>query len=152
MTRTAVVPLAEVYGLRWSVLRPGRPRESAVFAEDAAPGTFHVAAYDGEGPEVLACVSVFPDPFEGARDAYRFRGMASAPAARGLGFGAAVLEAAAAEAAARGADLLWCNGRMDAGGFYLRQGFGTVGDTFVVEGFGAHRVFTRATSPAGHAA
>jgi GNAT superfamily N-acetyltransferase len=148
--RTAVVPLAEVYELRWSVLRPGLPRESAAFSEDDDPATFHMAAYaDGSPtvPTVVACITVFPDPLPGtstrtststSTTAYRFRGMASAPEARGRGYGAAVLRAATTEAASRGAGLLWCNGRSEAIGFYKSQGYAVVGEEFVIEGVGPH--------------
>ncbi|WP_326599170.1 GNAT family N-acetyltransferase [Streptomyces sp. NBC_01803] len=158
--RTAVVPLPEIRDLRWSVLRPGLPRETAEFAEDGRPGTLHLAAYEDDGPEVLACLTLFPDPLPaglrsadetrsggearsggGERVAYRFRGMASAPAVRGKGYGAAVLAGAARQAAERGAGVLWCNGRTVARGFYERHGFAVVGGEFVIEGVGPHVVF-----------
>ncbi|MFP8964690.1 hypothetical protein ACLIYP_29605, partial [Streptomyces nanhaiensis] len=100
--RTAPVPVSEILDLRWEVLRPGLPREAAVFPEDGDPAAFHIASYEGDAPEVLGCGTFFPEPFPGpssgpppdpAATAYRFRGMASAPAARGRGHGAAVLRA-----------------------------------------------------------
>ncbi|MGK5530584.1 GNAT family N-acetyltransferase [Streptomyces sp. URMC 129] len=148
--RTAVVPLSAIYELRRAVLRPGLPPESAAFAEDALPGTLHLAAYEGDDPEVLACVTLFPEPLPGDdRPAHRFRGMASAPAARGRGYGAAVLAGAAREAAARGAALLWCNGRAAARGFYERHGFGIVGGEFDIAGVGPHFVFVAEVDKAG---
>ncbi|NUS58194.1 MAG: hypothetical protein HOV66_25590, partial [Streptomycetaceae bacterium] len=44
--RIEPVPVAEIFDLRWSVLRAGLPRETAVYPEDALPDTFHLAAYD----------------------------------------------------------------------------------------------------------
>lgn len=103
--RTAVVPVREIFDLRWEVLRPGLPRESAVFPQDALPDAFHIAAYDagGAGTEVLGCGSFFPEPYPDAGPAvaaYRIRGMASLARVRGRGYGAAVLEAGTREAAA----------------------------------------------------
>ncbi|RBM19040.1 GNAT family N-acetyltransferase [Streptomyces sp. PT12] len=142
--RTEVVPRDAVLDLRWRVLRPGHPRNAAEFAEDAREDTYHLAAFDGEGAEVLACVSLFPEPLPGdPRVAHRIRGMASAPAVRGRGFGAALLGAAGTEAALRGAELLWCNGRVEAVGFYVRHGFSVVGEEFVIEGVGPHHVMAR---------
>jgi GNAT superfamily N-acetyltransferase len=147
--RTAVVPAAQVLGLRHAVLRPGLPREAAVFPEDGLPDAVHVAAYDGEGTEVLGCGSFFPEPFPHAHDedlhgtAFRIRGMASDPAARGRGFGAAVLAAGEAEARRRGAEVMWCNGRTVARGFYERHGYGISGREFVIDGVGPHFVFVR---------
>ncbi|RMI39158.1 GNAT family N-acetyltransferase [Streptomyces triticirhizae] len=156
--RTSVVDVPEILPLRWSVLRPGLPVESAEFAEDARPDTVHLAAYAPEGAGVLACVTLFPDPFPEAfagelpgepGPAWRFRGMASDPAVRGRGYGAAVLDAASEVAAERGAALLWCNGRTEARGFYERQGFAVVGEEFVIEGVGPHLVLARKTALSG---
>lgn len=139
--RTAVVPVEEIFALRWAVLRTGMPREAAVYPEDALADAFHVAAYDDEG-RVRACVTFFPDPLPGeAATAYRFRGMGSAPEVRGLGFGAGALRAGLREAAARGAQLAWCNGRTSATGFYEHFGFTAVGEEFVLEPSGPHFVF-----------
>ncbi|MER0244437.1 GNAT family N-acetyltransferase [Streptomyces sp. HSW2009] len=183
---TSVVPVSEIFELRWSVLRPGLPRATAAFPEDGAAGVFHLAAYPSAAPDgqagagappaapphppgdavpydalaappahtpPLACATFFPDPLPPAADAraprtrtatgasYRFRGLASAPAARGLGYGAAVLRAGLAEAAARGARWVWCNGRTGARDFYERQGFTAVGEEFDLAPSGRHLVF-----------
>ncbi|AXK34769.1 N-acetyltransferase [Streptomyces armeniacus] len=168
--RTAVVPVGEIFALRWGVLRGGLPRESAVFAEDEDPDAFHLAAY---GPDTapLGCGSFFREPFTGAPGAqrppdahapapdaeaataadtataadaaYRIRGMATAEQARGRGYGTAVLRAGVVEAVARGARLLWCTGRTDARGFYERHGFAVSGAEFVIEGVGPHVVLVR---------
>ncbi|MER7396498.1 GNAT family N-acetyltransferase [Streptomyces sp. NPDC000151] len=139
--RTNAVPRAEIFDLRRSVLRPGLPAEAALYPEDADPGVFHMAAYDGDA--VAACATFFPDPVPGeeAVPAYRFRGMASSPEARGRGFGAAVLRAGVEEAARRGAERVWCNGRVAARGFYKRMGFTTDGETFEIAPSGAHHRF-----------
>lgn len=143
--RTAVVPVEEIFELRWRVLRPGLPRKSAIFLEDGHPLAFHMAAYgdggDG-GDEVVACVTLFPEqlPGDGAI-AYRIRGMASAPEVRGRGYGAALLHAALEQARQRGAELVWCNGRTSARGFWEGQGFMAVGEEFVLEPAGPHFLF-----------
>lgn len=151
--RTALVPATEVLALRHAVLRPGHPVSSAVFAEDTAPGTFHIAAYAAEDAgkkAVLACVTFLPEPVPGTGEAaYRFRGMASDPAVRGLGYGTAVLRAGLAEAAARGAGLVWCNGRTSARGFYEHHGFTARGEEFTVPDIGPHFVFTIKLSGGG---
>ncbi|MDJ0344654.1 GNAT family N-acetyltransferase [Streptomyces sp. H10-C2] len=139
--RTAVVPVEEIFALRWAVLRTGLPRESAVYPEDSREPAFHIAAYDDEGA-VQACVTFFPDPLRGeGAAAYRFRGMGSAPEVRGQGYGAAVLRAGLVEATARGAELVWCNGRTSAQGFYEHLGFTVTGEEFVIEPSGPHFIF-----------
>jgi GNAT superfamily N-acetyltransferase len=147
-SRTKIVPVCEIFALRWAVLRTGLPRETAVYPEDGQEGTFHVAAYDDAGT-VAGCVTFFPEPFpretafpgEAAAPAYRFRGVAGAPEPRGQGYGAAVLHAGLAEAAARGARLAWCNGRTSARGFYEHQGFTATGEEFEIAPIGPHHVF-----------
>jgi predicted GNAT family N-acyltransferase len=139
--RTAVVPLEEIFELRRDVLRPGRPRETAAFIEDGHPAVFHIAAYEPDGT-LAACATFFPEQLPGEpAHAYRLRGMASAPAVRGQGYGAGVLRAGMDEARARGAELVWCNGRSAARGFYERQGFAAVGEEFQLEPAGPHHVF-----------
>ncbi|MEV6107894.1 GNAT family N-acetyltransferase [Streptomyces sp. NPDC051940] len=138
--RTAEVPVADIIPLRWAVLRPGMPRESALFAEDDAPGAFHMAAYTDDG-EVGAVVSFCPEqlPGEDAK-AYRFRGMASEPALRGQGYGEAVLRAGLKAAADRGAEVVWCNARSVARGFYEKYGFEVRGEEFEIPTVGLHWV------------
>jgi GNAT superfamily N-acetyltransferase len=147
--RTAVVPVEEIFPLRWAVLRTGMPREAAVYPEDARADTFHIAAYDDAGG-VQGCVTFFPDPLPDlvgaarpgeAASAYRFRGMGSDLRVRGAGYGAAALRAGLREAAARGAQAAWCNGRTSATGFYQHFGFTVVGEEFVLEPSGPHYMF-----------
>ncbi|WP_329131775.1 GNAT family N-acetyltransferase [Streptomyces sp. NBC_01476] len=139
--RTAVVPVEEIFALRWAVLRTGMPRETAVYPEDSRGDTFHIAVYDDAGA-VKGCVTFFPDPLPGDTAlAYRFRGMGSSPEVRGQGFGAAALNAGLREAAARGAALGWCNGRVSATGFYEHLGFTATGEEFSIQPSGPHYVF-----------
>jgi GNAT superfamily N-acetyltransferase len=152
---TAVVPVQEIFDLRWRVLRPGLPRESAIFHEDGHPLAFHMAAYaddahdgdahgDGGGGErePVACVTLFPEQMPGRTAvAYRIRGMASAPEVRGRGYGAALLHAALEQTRQRGAELVWCTGRTSARGFWEKQGFTAVGEEFVLEPAGPHYLF-----------
>jgi GNAT superfamily N-acetyltransferase len=141
VSRTAVVSVEEIFALRWAVLRTGMPRETAVYPEDAREDVFHTAAYDESGA-VLGCATFFPDQLPGeAAPAYRFRGMGSAPDVRGQGFGAAALTAGLRECGARGAGLVWCNGRISATGFYEHLGFTAIGGEFTVEPSGPHYVF-----------
>jgi GNAT superfamily N-acetyltransferase len=139
--RTAVVPVEEIFALRWAVLRTGMPRETAVYPEDSRGDAFHIAVFDDEGV-VKGCATFFPDSLPGeSAPAYRFRGMGSSPEVRGQGYGAAALTAGLRECAARGAQLVWCNGRVAAGGFYERLGFSAVGEEFILEPSGRHFIF-----------
>jgi len=41
-------------------------------------------------------------------------------------------------------DLLWCNARTSASGFYTRLGFAVVGEAFELPGIGPHHLMHRA--------
>ncbi|GGO80621.1 GNAT family N-acetyltransferase [Wenjunlia tyrosinilytica] len=140
--RTAVTSLADIFDLRHQVLRTGMPAEAAHYPEDARPDTFHLAAWDEQG-RVVGCVTFFPDPWDGApgATAYRFRGMGTAPEVRGQGYGAALIAAGIGAAAERGAEVVWCNGRTSARGFYERAGFTAVGEEFELAPSGPHYIF-----------
>ena len=123
--------------LRRSVLRPQFSPEAALPGDDL-PYTIHLAAFDGSSL-VSACM-ILPQPCEWqpGRPAWRLRSMATEPAVRRTGAGAAVVRAAAEVARDRGAELLWCRARQPAIGFYQRCGWQLHGEPFTTE-YGPHR-------------
>jgi GNAT superfamily N-acetyltransferase len=132
--------LAEILALRHAVLRPGLPRESAVFDGDDAPSTRHYGAVVAR--EAVGCLSFMRRDRDGP--AHQLRGMATAASARGTGVGRALLafadEALVAETGICG---LWCNARVESIGFYERMGWEVVSEVFDVPGVGPHRVMVR---------
>jgi GNAT superfamily N-acetyltransferase len=110
-------------------------------------GAFAVGAFDGE--ELIAVGFVAPD---GELGAWRVRGMATAPHARGRGAGTLVLEALLRHATTRGAQRIWCNARTPARSLYERAGLSVVSEAFEIPDIGPHYVMeltrglTRATS------
>jgi predicted N-acetyltransferase YhbS len=131
----------EILPVRHAVLRPNLPIETAMYAEDAYPEIFHLAGR-GDNGEVVSCVTFFPEALDGA-PAWRFRGMATLPEHRGRGLGGELLRAGVAEAARRGARLVWCNGRSGATAFYVRHGFAVRGEEFDIAPIGPHYLFVR---------
>jgi GNAT superfamily N-acetyltransferase len=116
--------------LRHAVLRPGLSPTSSVYEQDLA--AVHIGAWDGD--DIVGCAAVFADPWPGpppVPDAWRLRGMAVDPTRQGQGIGGLVLAAAIEAARDAGAPLLWANGRSRALPFYLRHGWGVVGEEFV---------------------
>jgi predicted GNAT family N-acyltransferase len=130
------VPLDVVLPLRSAVLRGGGP---AGMPGDDDPATVHLAARTADR-EVLgvARLSPAPCPWREAGAPWQLRGMATAPSARGGGVGRALLDAALALVAARGGDLLWCDARTTAAGFYERHGFAVVAGPYDKPGIGPH--------------
>jgi GNAT superfamily N-acetyltransferase len=128
---------AETRSLRHAILRPHHPLEELAAHEGA--GTFAVGAFDGD--ELIAVGLVAP---AGEPGAWRVRGMASAPHARGRGAGTAVLAALLEHAKSHGALRVWCNARTPARSFYERAGFRVVSDEFELPDIGPHVVMERA--------
>jgi predicted GNAT family N-acyltransferase len=130
---------AEVtYELRRAVLRPGGG--DVVWAGDEDPATFHLAARTADG-SVVGVVRFSPAPCPWRADArapWQLRGMATDPAVRGSGAGRALVVAGTAAVAARGGDLVWCDARTAAVGFYELMGFTVVSEPFDKPGIGPH--------------
>lgn len=124
---------AELIDLRHRVLRDGRPRATAHFEGDDEPTARHwTATHDGE---VIGVVTVLARPFpDGDGPVWQLRGMATSPAWRGRGVGAALLSAVEAEVG----EPIWCNARTSASGFYARHGWHAVGETFEIPAVGPH--------------
>jgi GNAT superfamily N-acetyltransferase len=125
--------------LRHAILRPGRPRETAIFPGDDAATSRHFGAYVGERLVGVATIHYVPlldrpdfDP------AYQVRGMATIDEMRGQGAGAALLAACVEEAKHGGGQWLWCNARVGAAGFYERHGFKIQGGIFEIPDVGPH--------------
>ena len=127
------VPIAQTRPLRQAVLRPNDTVEELAGHETA--GSFAVGAFDGD--QLIAVGFVAP---EGGPGAWRIRGMATAPEARGSGAGTAVLEALTGHAIERGASRIWCNARTPARSFYERGGFQVASDEFELPEIGPHYV------------
>ncbi len=127
----------EVIGVRHAVLRPGRPRESAVFSGDDAPLARHWVAVDGGAVVGVASVvpAPMPEPPVSPAPGWQLRGMAVLPSHRGLGVGALLLEAAHRDVA----EPCWCNAREAVEGFYAARGWIPVGPIFDIAGVGPHR-------------
>jgi predicted GNAT family N-acyltransferase len=137
------IETAQTYPLRGAILRPGHPPSESVFPDDDAPETFHLGAFIDE--KLLGVATFFPETasFAPQLRAYRLRGMAVAEAAQGSGLGRALIEAAVRQLEARGAEVLWCNARTSASGFYRNLGFETVSDEFEIPGIGPHFVMQK---------
>lgn len=156
------VAAQRVRPLRAAVLRAGQPLAASVYPEEHLASTVHLAAMSPEG-EVVGCSTWFaeppppevPAPGSGTPPpatpdrAWRLRGMATDPSVRGQGYGAALLLAGMQVAAESGAELVWCNARVVALGFYEAHGFRAVGPVFETAGGIPHRVAWRPVGAAG---
>jgi predicted GNAT family N-acyltransferase len=126
------------YELRGAILRPNGGEVTWAGDEDAE--TFHLAARTPDGRVVgVVRFSSAPCPWRPlATASWQLRGMATDTAVRGSGAGRALLEDGLARVAARGGDLVWCDARTSAAGFYERFGFEVVTGEFDKPGIGPH--------------
>jgi predicted GNAT family N-acyltransferase len=134
----AEVPAEETYALRGAILRPNGG--AITWAGDGDPATFHLAARTEDGAVVgVVRYSPAPCPWRPlARSPWQLRGMATDAAVRGSGAGRALLVEGLARVAERGGDLVWCDARVSAAGFYERMGFSVVTGEFDKPGIGPH--------------
>ncbi|HLM06542.1 MAG TPA: GNAT family N-acetyltransferase [Blastococcus sp.] len=131
------VPAELTYPLRGAVLRPDGGE--ITWAGDEDPATFHLAARSGEQLVGVVRFSPGPCPWRPeARAPWQLRGMATDPAVRGGGAGRALVAEGLARVVARGGDLVWCDARVTAAGFYERMGFAVVTGEFDKPGIGPH--------------
>lgn len=133
IVRVEVVDQSRTRELRRSVLRPQLSVEDALPGDELTDGA-HLGAVDDDGTVACTCF-VYPDPcpWLPGRPAWHLRQMATLPGRRGEGLGRAVVEAAAAHVRAAGAQVLWCDARETARGFYATVGFAEHGDVFTDE-------------------
>jgi predicted GNAT family N-acyltransferase len=125
------------YPLRRAVLRPDGG--DLVWAGDEDPASFHLAALTGDRVVGVVRFSPAPCPWRPDSDApWQLRGMATEPAVRGSGAGKALVVDGLARVRARGGDLVWCDARVPAAGFYERMGFTVVSEEFDKPGIGPH--------------
>jgi GNAT superfamily N-acetyltransferase len=88
-----------------------------------------------EGEQLVAVGLIGP---EGEPGAWRVRGMATEPEARGRGAGTAVLNALLEHARANGARRVWANVRVGARTLYARAGFEVTSEVFEPPDTGPH--------------
>jgi GNAT superfamily N-acetyltransferase len=133
-----VITAADTLPLRLAVLRPNRAATSAQFPGDYDLTARHFGAFrDGQLFGITSLFRVEMTDHPGV-PAFQLRGMATAPQARGLGLGTAIVNACLKFARDEGAELLWCNARISAAEFYAKLGFSTVSSEFDIPTVGSH--------------
>jgi len=133
--------LEEIIALRDAIIIQGTGRASPEFDGDHHETTLHMGAFAGS--RNVGCATFLLSQWESA-PAWQLRGMATATDVRGAGVGAALL--AEAEHVLRNRSpirLLWCNARIFAIGFYLKQGWTIASEEFSTPGIGIQRKMTK---------
>ena len=135
------IPSKQTYPLRLEVLWKHKSSLDECGLEiDDLESTFHVGAFkNGEIVAVGTFLQQQNEKFE-AKNQYRLRAMATSPKVRGENFGKQVIDFALVELKNRGVELLWCDAREVAIGFYEKMGFKTLGDFYEVPIIGKHKL------------
>lgn len=136
-----IITTKETYPLRLEVLWQHKNSLAECKLDiDDLPTTFHVGAFKNK--EIVAIGTFLQqenEKFE-ATNQYRLRAMASSPKVRGENFGKLLIEFAIEELKNRKAELLWCDARKVALGFYEKMGFKIKGDFYEIPIIGPHKL------------
>jgi predicted GNAT family N-acyltransferase len=138
MIQIKEISARETFPIRLEVLRKNiaLPYE---FNGDFDSETFHLGAFkDEELIAVSSYMNASNSNFEGNQ--YQLRGMATLKAYQGFGAGKLMLQQAFLILKERNTKVLWCNARIAAVNFYLKQGFKTFGEKFEISLVGVHYV------------
>ncbi|TGB00704.1 GNAT family N-acetyltransferase [Halobacillus salinus] len=131
---------SEALPLRHEILRPNQSLEDCKYPKDYEEESFHLGVFVEDH---LICVgSFYLEDHSDVPDGkvYRLRGMATWPEYRGQGAGTHLVSKAEEILSNRNADILWCNARTSAQGYYDRLGFKQAGDVFDLPPIGPHVV------------
>lgn len=126
--------------LRHKVLRPNLPISSSVMPLDDHDASVHFCVKKGN--HILSVASFYNESFDSLpnKKAYRLRDMATEPKEQGNGYGSQVLMAAMDYLKQNTTtEILWCNARTTAFGFYENMGFMIVGEEFEIPNIGPHK-------------
>ncbi|OOQ60137.1 GNAT family N-acetyltransferase [Mucilaginibacter pedocola] len=112
--------------LRHEVLYPNQKPNEMGMEEDN--NGYHFAAFKDKW--IVAVVSLFKHESD-----WQFRKFAVAEEVQGQGLGAQLLQYITEFVEREQGELLWCNARLSAIGFYNKFGFSAVGEVFHKNGF-----------------
>ncbi|HEY9082641.1 MAG TPA: GNAT family N-acetyltransferase [Vicingaceae bacterium] len=141
VARVSIISSSETYSLRLEVLwQHKNSLEECKLDIDDMPTTFHVGVFKNN--EIVAIGTFLQQQNEkfDAKNQYRLRAMATSPKVRGENFGKQVIDFALEELKNRKVDLLWCDARKVALGFYEKMGFNILGDFYEVPIIGKHKL------------
>jgi [ribosomal protein S5]-alanine N-acetyltransferase len=127
--------------LRFKVLWPHKPDvESCVIDIDHRSDAIHLGACkDGEIVGVCSLFEMSTPKLSDVRQ-YRLRAMATDPDVRGSGAGRMLVEEALRIVKSGGYNVLWCDARAVALGFYEKLGFSVIDEWYEVPIIGPHKL------------
>ncbi len=141
MNKVDFIHPKETYPLRLKVLWPHLSKlEECGIEVDDKEGTFHVGAFKDDNLVAIGTFLIERNEKFKQKKQYRLRAMASTPEVRGENFGKRVIDFAINYLKSKEVELLWCDARKVALGFYEKMGFNVVGDFYEVRNIGPHKL------------
>ncbi|MDZ4822915.1 MAG: GNAT family N-acetyltransferase [Flavobacteriales bacterium] len=140
-----IISPVQTHSLRHLVLWPHIEREEdCVIDADERKDAIHLATCEGE--RIVSIGSLFEMQSEKialvpgeSKKQYRLRAMATDPEYRGRDCGKLLVEKAIEILREKKIDVLWCDARMGAVGFYKRLGFSMIDEVYEVPRIGPHK-------------
>jgi len=130
------IRVAQTYTIRKEILRKNIDLPYK-FSGDLDDGTFHLGAFKAD--TIVGVVSFMKSDLNKLKGTqYQLRGMATSIEVRKEGFGNLLLKEAFEFLKQNQIDIVWCNAREEAVGFYQKNGFKILGDQFNIEKEGVH--------------
>lgn len=129
----------DTYPIRHKMLRPGKPIEDCIFpGDDDEDQNFHLGAFV-EGKLVsIASFYYKENPAFEESNQYQLRGMSTLEDYQSQGHSSELLNTAFPIIKQNFCDILWCNARVSASGFYQKVGFEKLGEPFEIKATGSH--------------
>ena len=133
-----VVAAKDIRPLRNLVLRPNLPIETTYYDLDNDIETFHLASIMDN--TIISIGTFYPenDIELQTKNGYRLRGMATHPKFRRKSAATKLMKESFVLLKEKKCDILWCNARLVAVGFYKSLGFKIIGEIFDIPSIGPH--------------
>ena len=128
----------DCYFIRHQVLWQHKSFDDCGIDIDDQVGSFHLGAYKADK---LICVASFFKQTQAKfseKNQYRLRAMATLSSAQNTGAARALLNTAFKILKDKDQNLLWCDARIIATGFYEKLGFEKLGDSYSIPIIGLH--------------
>lgn len=136
------IKAVDTYPIRHKMLRPNGSIEECMFQGDTDEMTFHLGAFVDKKLVSVASFYFESHPAFSETYQYRLRGMATLPEFQGQGHSSALLRTAFPVIKSNQCNLLWCNAREKAMGYYSKVGFVASGELFTIPNIGKHMLMS----------
>ncbi|WP_282121709.1 GNAT family N-acetyltransferase [Algibacter mikhailovii] len=130
----------ETHAVRHPILRAGQPKKSCIFEGDNLETSVHLGIYIHD--EIIGVCSFFKNYNKNILIAnqYQLRGMAILKNFQGKGLGSKMLNYGEKLLKGKQTEIIWCNARENALGFYKQLDYNTIGAPFDIASIGIHYI------------